>query len=375
METASMTGPSDYARDLIALAQERAEASPITRRGLLALAGATGAAVGIGGMNSAFGQAREMLLINWGGDAIGAMGKAWAEPFMKANPGMAVKLDGAGPSSGKIKAMVESGKVTWDVCDRNLPASVELGRLGLLEEIDYSIVDKAKIRAEHAGKWGVGSYLYSNVLTWDTRAFGGRKPETWADFWNIKDFPGKRTLRRTIDGQLEAALLADGVPPEKIYPIDMKRALDKIKQIKQHTVFWNSAADSQALLRDREVTMGGLFNTRAIVTRRDTNGAIDFTYNQGSVWVGAWIVPKGAPAGKDVMRFIASTQDPAGQIELFKILGNSPVNPAAAAQVPADMKALDAGSAENYAKQIPADAEWYAANAATAVQQYLDAIS
>jgi putative spermidine/putrescine transport system substrate-binding protein len=75
------------------------------------------------------------------------------------------------------------------------------------------------------------------------------------------------------------------------------------------------------------------------------------------------------------MRFIASTQDPAGQIELFKILGNSPVNPAAAAQVPADMKALDAGSAENYAKQIPADAEWYAANAATAVQQYLDAIS
>lgn len=370
-----MTGPSDYARDLIALAQERAEASPITRRGLLALAGATCAAVGIGGMNSAFGQAREMLLINWGGDAIGAMGKAWAEPFMKANPGMAVKLDGAGPSSGKIKAMVESGKVTWDVCDRNLPASVELGRLGLLEEIDYSIVDKAKIRAEHAGKWGVGSYLYSNVLTWDTRAFGGRKPETWADFWNIKDFPGKRTLRRTIDGQLEAALLADGVPPEKIYPIDMKRALDKIKQIKQHTVFWNSAADSQALLRDREVTMGGLFNTRAIVTRRDTNGAIDFTYNQGSVWVGAWIVPKGAPAGKDVMRFIASTQDPAGQIELFKILGNSPVNPAAAAQVPADMKALDAGSAENYAKQIPADAEWYAANAATAVQQYLDAIS
>jgi len=370
-----MTGPSDYARDLIALAQERADDAPMNRRALLALAGATGAALGIGGMSRAFGQTREMLLVNWGGDAIGAMGKAWAEPFMKANPGLTVKLDGAGPSSGKIKAMVESGKVTWDVCDRNLPASVELGRLGLLEEIDYSIVDKGKIRPEHAGKWGVGSYLYSNVLTWDTRAFGGRKPQNWADFWNIKDFPGKRTMRRTIDGQLEAALLADGVPPEKIYPIDMKRALDKIKQIKEHTVFWNSAADSQALLRDREVTMGGLFNTRALVTKRDTNGAIDFTYNQGSVWVGAWIVPKGAPLGKDVMKFIASTQDPAGQIELFKILGNSPVNPAAAAQVPENMRALDAGSAENYAKQIPADAEWYAANAATALQQYLDAIS
>lgn len=370
-----MTGPRDYARDLLELAHDRVASGQMDRRSLLALAGATGAALGFGGIAKAFAQNKEMLLVNWGGDAIGAMGKAWAEPFMKATPGWTVRLDGAGPSSGKIKAMVESGKVTWDVCDRNLPASVELGRLNLLEEIDYSIVDKAKLRPEHAGKWGVGSYLYSNVLTWDTRAFGGRKPQNWADFWNIKDFPGKRTLRRTIDGQLEAALLADGVPADKIYPIDLKRALDKIKQIKQHTVFWNSAADSQALLRDREVTMGGLFNTRAIVTKRDTNGAIDFTYNQGSVWVGAWIVPKGAPAGKDVMKFIASTQDPAGQIELFKILGNSPVNPAAAAMVPAEMRALDAGSAENYAVQIPADAEWYAANAPTALQAYLDAIS
>ncbi len=370
-----MTGPSDFARDLIALAQERADGASLDRRTLLALAGATGAALGLGGVNRAFGQAREMLLVNWGGDAIAAMGKAWTEPFAKANPAWQVKLDGAGPSSGKIKAMVESGKVTWDVCDRNLPASVELGRLGLLEEIDYGLVDKAKIRPEHAGRWGVGSYIYSNVLTWDTRAFGGRKPETWADFWNIKDFPGKRTLRRTIDGQLEAALLADGVAPDKIYPIDMKRALDKIKQIKEHTVFWNSAADSQALLRDREVTMGGLFNTRALVTKRDTNGAIDFTYNQGSVWVGAWIVPKGAPSGKEVMKFIASTQDPAGQIELFKLLGNSPVNPAAAALVPPELRALDAGSAENYPRQIPADAEWYAANSASAVQAYLDAIS
>ena len=61
--------------------------------------------------------------------------------------------------------------------------------------------------------------------------------------------------------------------------------------------------------------------------------------------------------------------------ELFKALGNGPVNPAAAAMVPAELKPLDPGSPENYARQIPADAEWYAANRATVLNQYLEAIS
>jgi putative spermidine/putrescine transport system substrate-binding protein len=86
-------------------------------------------------------------------------------------------------------------------------------------------------------------------------------------------------------------------------------------------------------------------------------------------------VPRGNPAGRDVHRFIASAQDPAGQVELFKALGNGPVNPAAAAMVPAELKPLDPGSPENYARQIPADAEWYAANSATVLNQYLEAIS
>ena len=154
-----------------------------------------------------------------------AFTKAWVEPYMKAG-GKAV-VDGSNPTSAKVKAMVESGKVTWDALDRNLIAALELGRQNLLEKIDYSIVDKNKVRPEHVGEWGVGSYIYGNVLTYQTDAWGGRKPSTWKDFWNLKDFPGKG-LRKHIDGQLEAALLADGVAPDKLYPIDVKRALDKV---------------------------------------------------------------------------------------------------------------------------------------------------
>ena len=110
---------------------------------------------------------------------------------------------------------------------------------------------------------------------------------------NLRDFPGKRALRQHIDGQLEAALLADGVPPGKLYPIDLKRALDKIKSIKKDTIFWSTGLESQQLFRDKEVTLGGLWNTRAMVAKRESNGAVDMTFNECSAWVGDWLVPKG----------------------------------------------------------------------------------
>jgi putative spermidine/putrescine transport system substrate-binding protein len=72
---------------------------------------------------------------------------------------------------------------------------------------------------------------------------------------------------------------------------------------------------------------------------------------------------------------MASTQDPASQVELFKMLGNGPVNPAAAPMVPAELRSMDPGSPKNYAIQIPADPEWYATNSATVLNQYLEAIS
>lgn len=370
-----MTDIQTFQQDCVALLREKYEGRAVNRRSFLALLGALGVAPALFRFSSAAAQTREIVVVNWGGDAVPAMTRAWAEPFNRSAGGLRATVDGGGPSSARLKAMVDSGRVTWDVVDRNLIAGLELGRQNLLEKIDYSIVDRGKLRPEHAGEWAAGSYIYANVLTYRKDAFGGRTPTTWADFWNIRDFPGKRTLRKHIDGQLEAALLADGVAPDKLYPLDVKRALDKIRSIKQHTFFWSTGAESQQLFRDREVVMGGLWNTRAQVARTESNGAVDFTFNQGSAWVGAWLVPRGNPAGRDVHRFIASAQDPAGQVELFKALGNGPVNPAAAAMVPAELKPLDPGSPENYAKQIPANAEWYAANSATVLNQYLEAIS
>lgn len=367
----------DFASDFVAVLREETEGKTVCRRqflNTLALFGVSAAAVRLTPAAHAQGT-KEIVVVNWGGDAVKQYDETWAKPFNRATPGLTAVVDGSGPSSGKIKTMVESRAVSWDACDRNLPASIELGRQGLLEKVDWKVVDPAKVRPVHRTDWGVGSYLYSCALTWDAAALKGKTPANWADFWNVKEFPGKRTLRNNIEGMLEAALLADGVAPDKLYPLDVDRALAKIKEIKPHTIFWTSGADSQTLFRNKEVVMGNLWHTRALYLQKEVGENIQFSFNQGVLFAGAWIVPKGNPAGTAVWRFIASTQDPASQVMLLKQGGNGPINPNASALVPAELKAVDCGSPQNLAKQVAVDAEWYAANYAKVLARYLDVIT
>jgi putative spermidine/putrescine transport system substrate-binding protein len=363
----------DFVRDCLSVLREKTEGRLVHRRRFLAALAVLGVApLGLR-LTQAHAASDELVVVNWGGDALETYKKAWVDPFNASTGGHAV-LDGSGPSSGRIKAMVESGAVVWDVCDRNLPASIELGREDLLEKVDWDKVDPAKLRDIHRSDWGVGSYLYSFVLTWDGKALSN-KPANWADFWNVKDFPGTRTLRNNIEGMLEAALLADGVSPADIYPIDVERAFEKIAEIKEHTIFWTSGSQSQDLFRSHEVTIGNIWNTRAMMLRKETDGRIQFDFNQGILFAGAWIVPKGNPAGSKAWDFIASTQDPESQVELFRMSGNGPINPAASSLVPKELQVDDPGNPENYARQIAVDAGWYAENYAEVLNRYTDLIA
>ncbi|GAA4327855.1 ABC transporter substrate-binding protein [Pigmentiphaga soli] len=362
--------------DIMPAAAGAARALPDAgRRQFAARMAALGAgAAGLGSLRLARAAGSDIVLANFGGDALRATNSCYVEPFQKANPGVKVRIDGSGPTSGKVKAIVESGRISWDVVDRNFHGSLELGPQGLLEEMDYSIVDGSKVLPGYAGKWGLGSYTYANVLTWNTKAFGGRAPRTWADFWNVKDFPGKRTMRKHTDGVLEAALLADGVPKDKLYPLDLPRAFKKLRELKDHLIFWNSHTESYQLLRDREVTMGCLASSRAVPLKRDTKGEIDYTFNEGSFFVSGWAVLKGAPSGKKVFEFIASTQDPQRQVEFFKQMGCGPINPAANAMIPADLQETNPSNPKHLAVMVAADNDWYAKNSADALKRFFDEV-
>lgn len=364
-----------FMQDVAEIVADRFAAGQIERRTFIRFCALAGVAPALLMSRRAAAQAEEIVFANWGGDAVTYYSQAWGEPFEK-DTGIPVVVDGTGPTDGKIKAMVESGNVTWDVCDADLFTPLRLGPAGLLEPIDYSVVDKSALRPEHAFDHGIAGYIYSYVLAYDASRFGDDPPKDWADFWNVEKYPGGRSFYKWMSGALEAALMADGVPPSEVYPMDLDRAFKKLEEIKPHvTVYWASGSESQQMFRNGEVTMGSIWHTRARLLEKEMDGQVTWTWNQGNVGGGCWVVPKGNPAGARVMEFIASTQIPERQIELLTLQGNGPANVNAIPMVPEELKRVNPTTPENWDVQVPMDVHWFAENYDEALNRYLDFIS
>lgn len=354
---------------------EQSDAGTINRRQFLSMLAAMGV-LGLDLNNAhAADAAREFVIANWGGPAADAFIKVWGDAARQQD-GLKLVVDGSGPSAGKIRAMVDAKKVAWDVCDASVGAALLLGSQNLLEPIDYAVIGRDKVRPGYQYQWAICNYIFSYVLAFNKKQIKGPSPTSWKDFWNVKDFPGKRALRGSCVGQLECALLADGVPASKIYPIDLPRALEKIREIREHTIFWKTGAQSEDLFRQDEVVMGNMWHNRTNVLRLETKGQIDWIWEGGVVAPAVWVVPKGNPAGKQkAMEFIRLSLDPHSQVELFKAIGMGPSNPAAAALIPADLKPYDPGQPDNFARQIPINEDWYKVHLIEAEAKYLDIIS
>ncbi|GAA4163858.1 ABC transporter substrate-binding protein [Shinella granuli] len=346
----------------------------MTRRqfGLSAIAAAAAGAF----MPRSVFAADQLVVANWGGDAVTAFEQAFAEPWGKLNSGKLV-VDGGGPSEGAIKTQVDSGAVRWDVCDGEMYSSYRLGKEDLVEKLDFNVIDKNLVGFGDVHDFGIANYVYSYVIAFDAAKFGGDPPKSWADFWDVKKYPGKRALYKWMSANLEIALLADGVKPEELYPLDLDRALAKIAELKPHILtHWETGAESQQLLRDGEIVMGQVWNTRAELVKKQTSGQIDYTFDQAVVSPSVWFVPKGNPAGRDAaMRFIRMTQEPEVQAKLMEVYGMGPVNPAANALLSPELQKISPTAPENIERSVSMQNQWYAENYGQALDKYTALIS
>src|SRR5690349_15944162 len=107
-------------------------------------------------------QAKDMVFTSWGGTTQDAQKQAWAVPFGKQS-GINVLQDGP-TDYGKLKAMVEGGKPAWTVVDVENDFAVKGAKDGLLEPLDFSIIDKSKLDPRFVTPYSVGSFYYSFVL-------------------------------------------------------------------------------------------------------------------------------------------------------------------------------------------------------------------
>jgi len=366
-----------FERDCLEILALKARRGAISRRRFTELAamflGASPLALRAG---PALAQSGELVFVNWGGDAGVAYDAAYGAPF-QAETGIVVKQDGSGPTEGAIAAQIESGKPTWDIVDADPFSAESLGKKGMMEPIDYAVVDRAKMREGFGWEYAASSYFFSYIIAYDATRFGDNPPTGMADFFDVEKFPGRRALYKWGVGMWEAALLADGVSPADLYPLDLERAHAKLAAFKDNVVsFWGGGAESQSVLLNGEASMALVWSTRARLIEQDSGGEITFIWDQGLLSPGAMAVVKGNPGGRDAaMQFIASAQDPAKQLVMFEMLGQGPANPAADAMLPPDDARFNPVDPANFAKQITLDMAWYEANYGAALDEYIKIIS
>ena len=175
------------------------------------------------------------IVVNHSGGSMGsAMRKAFFNGFEKK---YGIRVVETSPADfGKLRAMVESGNVEWDVTEIGGQDAIRATQMKLVEKIDDKIVDRSKYPDEGAARPTSSPRRSTrrSSATAPTSSKAARQPKSWADWWDVKKFPGARSMRNHPTDNLEFALIADGVPKDKVYPIDFDRAFKKLDQIKPH---------------------------------------------------------------------------------------------------------------------------------------------
>ncbi len=289
----------------------------------------SGPAVCLGsGMVYAVAQDKPALtMVAYGGAWQESVKKALWEPIFK-KLGFTLQEDSL-TGIAQVRLQVQSGEVVWDIVGTGIGECAAGEKEGLWEPIDYSIVKNAMdLPKELRGKSWIGGTIWSSfVIAWNKDKFPENPPNSWADFWDVEKFPGTRAAYNSPRFMLEAALLADGVPKDKIYPIDMDRAFAKLRELKPHIAVWYSNfGQAVQLMKDNELDIVPNFDGRTIDVIKD-GGNWDFTWKDGVTNAGCNAIVKGTPHKDAAMLVMNELNDPAMQARLPQFFSYGPVNP------------------------------------------------
>lgn len=310
-------------------------------------------------IHSGFAEERKIVMVGWGGAWEETMKKAFGDPFEKET---GIKVVYTSPIDfGKMKAMVESGNVEWDVSQAGFFRILPAAKAGIVEPIDYSIVDKSMLAPGTARKYGCGGEYEAVVIGYRTDVYK-EGPIDWKDFWDVKKFPGPRAMYKGVYYTMEAALLADGVPPDKLYPLDEDRVFKSLDRIKPYvTAWWRSGSQSQALIKDREVDMITAWNGRLaqLIHRGDP---VAISWDQALFVQSAWFVIKDAPHKKEAMEFINFASRAKNQAMVANKIFYGPTNPEALKYIDDKVARWMPSHPDNFKKCIELNSEYWEDN-------------
>lgn len=284
---------------------------------------------------------------------------AWQQPFTNET-GTAFRNDGP-VDEAKLRTMVEAGKVTWDAVDTSAAAAEQYCGT-YLEKLDFSVVDRSAFPPGTVSECGVPAYYYSIIFMYDTRKFGANPPTKIADFFDPVRFPGRRIVPPEVAaGLLEDALLADGVPVEQLYPLDVDRALGKLDVIKSTTTFAKTYGQIQQSMVDGQVDLALVSTARAHQSLK-AGAPFEPVWDKTIVNWNDLVVPKGSANRDLAMKFIAFTSRPEQSAKFSELASVQPVHESIKPKFDDVQRRIDAFSPEHKHSVVLGNAKWWAQN-------------
>lgn len=281
----------------------------ITVSGLVLLAACGGGGSDAKGGDDLKGQS--LVFTNYGGESLKAAQKGWLDPYSKKT---GVKFATDSPTDpAKIKAMVDSGRTTWDLVD--LDIAVGQSNCGTLFEKRPADFDMSQIDPKYVtDDCGVPIIGQAVALVYNKKLYGDNPPTATTDYMDTKKFPGKRIFWNYPTGTVEPLLMADGVTSDAMYPIDWDRVGSIFDKLGKDAVPVPQLAGLGQAMESGDFGMCLCYLGRV-------KGAIDNGADVGIVWDKTYVAWDGLYAVKgskspkaqmDFLQYIATTKGQAG---------------------------------------------------------------
>lgn len=293
-----------------------------------------------------------LRILEAGGDSGKSIEEGYIKPFTEKT---GIKVIRESPTElGKLQAMVEAGQDTYDLVELGSNNAYQAMSEGLIKKMDWELINPEPINKEAQTPYMLGYQYYSTIMIWNGNS--GKEMNSWADFWDTKKYPGKRALPDFPSYVLPIALLADGVPIDKIYPLDVDRAFKSLEKIKKDvSVWWTSGSQPVQLVKDKEVDYAASWSGR-VVGNKDN---IKYNFNQGLLDLAGFVIPKTAKHTKESAAFLHEFTIAKNQAKAAEVIPYTGPSKNISEFLPKDRLSDFPTSEVNYDKQVLPDPQWW----------------
>ena len=372
----SVSHEADIGRACAGLREILLETRGLGRRDFLRVLGraAAGSAL-LSPLAALTGRASEppITYYTYGGAWKQAITAAFGEPFTKKT-GIPVQYQEP-YNFAKMRAMHQAHAQQIDAVTVSGTEVIVAGRIGMVTPLDWNLIDRTALADVQVTRPNVigGAAQSMNVCYSLKKWPGDDHPKSWADFWNVEKFPGRRSLRRDAVWTVEAAAKADGVADSEFYPIDVDRAFKSLDRIKPHIkTWWTDNSQSQQLMEQEEVDLVHMTNGRATQSILDHQAPFALVWNEAT-YSGhgeGWIVPAGCPNPVGGMKFLDIVGRAEYQAVFSRLLYYAPQNPNAIALLDDRIARLMPSHPDNEKLAHVINFNWWADNQAAVQRRF-----